>query len=59
MEPKAPRIQVQDTRGNSLAVQFDYFDVSGEEWIETFKIILKFLTFGDITIQELFNELEE
>ncbi len=55
-----PRIQVQDTKGTSLAIQFDHFDVSGEDWISTFKLILAFLTFGPKTIDELFNvELEE
>jgi len=58
--PENPRIQVQDIEGTSFAIQFDHFDVTGEDWIRTFKLILKFLTFGDKTIKELFSEeLEE
>jgi len=57
--PENPRIQVQDADGTSFAIQFDHFDVTGEDWIRTFKLILKFLTFGDKTIEELFREEEE
>ncbi len=57
--PDCPRIQVQDTKGTSFAIQFDHLDVSGEDWIATFKLILAFLTFGPRTIDELFNAGEE
>lgn len=57
--PDCPRIQVQDTKGTSFAIQFDHFDVSGDDWIDTFKVILMFLGFGQKTIDELFNVEEE
>jgi len=58
MQNEKLRIQVRDTRGTSLAVQFDHIDVGADEWVEVFKLILKFLTFNDETIREQFIEEE-
>lgn len=57
-EPQYPRIQVQDTKGTSFAVQFDHFDVSGDEWMKVFRLILMFLTFHPDTITELLDKEE-
>jgi len=57
-EKEKLRIQIMDTRGTSLAVQFDHIDVGVDEWIGVFKLILKFLTFDDETIKEQFIEEE-
>jgi len=57
--PECPRIQVRDTKGTSFAIQFDHFDVSVEDWIETFKLILSFISFDWVTIGKLFAEEEE
>ena len=54
-----PRIQVQDTKGTNFAIQFDHFDVSKEDWIDTFKLILSFIGFDWVTIGKLFNEEDE
>ena len=54
-----PKIKVQDTKGTSLAIQFDHLDVSGEDWIAAFKLIMAFLAFGPKTIGELFNDEQE
>jgi len=54
-----PRIQVQDTKGTSFAIQFDHWDVGGEEWVEVFKLILTFLGFAPQTINDVFSVEEE
>lgn len=58
-EPNCPKIQVENTTGATLSIQFDHFDVSGEDWIETFKTIMIFLGFAQKTIGGLFNTEEE
>ncbi len=57
--PDCPRIQVQDTEGTTLGIQFDHLDVGPDTWIETFKLILSFIGFDWVTIGNLFNEEEE
>jgi hypothetical protein len=58
-EPSCPKIQVDNTAGATLGIHFDHFDVSGDEWIETFKLIMVFLGYGSQTIRELFNDEQE
>ena len=51
-------IEITIKRGEekiSLAV---YEDNSIDDWIDTFKVILKWVTFDDVTINEVFNERE-
>ena len=55
-EPKNPKIKVTDTRGAILCIAFDHWDIAGDEWIDTFKVILDFIGFSEYTISELFNE---
>lgn len=59
MNDTYPKIKITNTCGTTMTIEFDHFDVGGDEWVETFKLILTFLGFGQQTIDELFNVEEE
>lgn len=54
-KPICPIIRVTDTADTDLVIEFKHFDVTGEDWIEMFKVVMLFLGFGPATIDELFN----
>jgi hypothetical protein len=55
---KPHKITVVDSDGQELSLTL-HWDADIYEWIEAFKVILKWLTFGDELIKEALSPEEE
>jgi len=55
MEPKRQIVSVSDSKGETLTLTL-HWDSNIEEWVHIFETILKWLTFSDGTIKELFPD---